>query len=92
MIIGLILGIIIMAYDIYNKKKISPDPANINSSDLNLAEQAVIYNNSNKNKAGVAAQIFHLAKQEKIKLISQVKKDFSVQKKIQKSLLKYWKK
>lgn len=73
-ILGLVIGMIFATFDIFRRYREKPLESNININDLSFSEMGIIYNNGNQNRAGVAAQIFRLAKEGKIKLISKVKK------------------
>jgi len=76
LLVGLLAGLLITGISLLKRKKINPIKSDFNLNDFSLIKQAIIYANGAKNKTGVAAQIFKLAKKGNIKLVSEVKKSF----------------
>jgi len=73
-LISVIIGIIIVVFDLKNRKKIEAVKGSRTVSDLSMYEKAAIFNDANDTKKGITAQVFKLAKEEKIKLVSSLKK------------------
>ncbi|MFW5976555.1 MAG: DUF2207 family protein [Bacillota bacterium] len=75
LIIGIILGILIVIYDIsgsiHDKKVKNLSSININNFSL-LQLGSVLYKNKVTRKKAILAEIFHMAKQGKIKFISKL--------------------
>ncbi|MFP4016028.1 MAG: DUF2207 domain-containing protein [Halanaerobiales bacterium] len=70
----LFAGLVFTIVDILSKEKVTADKGDRTIEDLKMYEKFVIFNNAFDTKKGITAQVFRLAKEGKMRLVSSVKK------------------